>query len=208
MPLRQQLNREKAGFRAGHDTNLPDLSAIARRAKAEAKSPRRDDGSGQAAIREVDTSKDVITHCVDWPTYPHEPHQATALRRSRTEARPRRADNAKKGLTHRGPLQKPGWSGAKSGAATRVNVAPHCAEFIIGRAFARPVGFMRATGHARQATTALSLRRRGTRHPAEQLRLLLPRSLDQPVGRVLDRRPDPRDEFTARQVRRQRIEEF
>src|SRR6266480_1047658 len=61
MPLRQQLNREKAGFRAGHDTSLPDLSAIARRAKAEAKSLRRDDGSGQAVIRDVDTSKDVIT---------------------------------------------------------------------------------------------------------------------------------------------------
>jgi hypothetical protein len=37
------------GFRAGHDTSLP-----------EAKSLRRDDGSGQAAIRVVDASSDVI----------------------------------------------------------------------------------------------------------------------------------------------------
>jgi hypothetical protein len=37
----------------------------------------------------------VITLSADWPTCSsHEPHQATALRRSRTEASPRRMDNA------------------------------------------------------------------------------------------------------------------
>ena len=43
----QQPNRENSGFRAGHDTSLP-----------EAKSLRRDDGSGQAVIREVGTQCD------------------------------------------------------------------------------------------------------------------------------------------------------
>src|SRR5262249_30440990 len=47
------------------------------------KSLRWDGGSGQAVIRDV-----AFDHAlVDWPTCPlYEPHQATALRRSRTEA--------------------------------------------------------------------------------------------------------------------------
>ena len=61
----------------------------------EAKSLRRDDGSGQAAIREVASTSDHAS--VDWPTCSsHAPHQATALRRSRTEASARRVDDAKR----------------------------------------------------------------------------------------------------------------
>jgi len=41
--------------------------------------------------------KDVITLSADWPTCSSlELHQATALCRSRTEASPRRMDNAKR----------------------------------------------------------------------------------------------------------------
>src|ERR1700676_649839 len=55
----------------------------------EAKSLRRDDGPDQADTRVVDASNDVITLSADWPACSsHEPHQATALRRSRTEASP------------------------------------------------------------------------------------------------------------------------
>ena len=46
----QQPDRENQGFRAGQDTSLP-----------EAKSLRRDDGSGQAVMRVVDASNDAIT---------------------------------------------------------------------------------------------------------------------------------------------------
>src|SRR5437660_1479791 len=42
-----------------------------------------------------------------------QPHQVAAPRRPRTEARPRRADNAK-GLTNRGPLQKGGQRRARA----------------------------------------------------------------------------------------------
>jgi hypothetical protein len=64
-------------------------------------------------MRDVDTSNNVITLPVDWSTYPlNDPHQVTASRRSRTEARARRMDDAKKGLTNRGPLQKPAWESA------------------------------------------------------------------------------------------------
>src|ERR1700686_2898732 len=67
------------------------------RALPEAKSLRRDDGPGQAVTRVVDASNDVITLSADWPTCSsHEPHQATALRRSRTEASARRVDDAKR----------------------------------------------------------------------------------------------------------------
>src|ERR1700721_374579 len=60
------------------------------RALPEAKSLRRDDGPGQAVTPVVDASNDVITLSADWPTCSsHEPHQAMALRRSRTEASPR-----------------------------------------------------------------------------------------------------------------------
>src|ERR1700682_2631775 len=63
----------------------------------EAKSLRRDDGPGQAVTRVVDASNDVITLSADWPTCSsHEPHQATALRRSRTEASARQVDYAKR----------------------------------------------------------------------------------------------------------------
>src|SRR6202163_4446526 len=59
------------------------------RALPEAKSLRRDDGPDQADTRVVDASNDVITLSADWPACSsHEPHQATALRRSRTEASP------------------------------------------------------------------------------------------------------------------------
>ena len=45
----------------------------------------------------VDASSDAITPSADWPACSsHEPHQATALRRSRTEASARRVDNAKR----------------------------------------------------------------------------------------------------------------
>src|SRR3954447_19193419 len=71
----------------------------------EAKSLRRDDGSGQTVARQV-ALRSRIRRLVGLILF--YPHQAAALRRPRTEARPRRADNAKKGLTHRGPLQKGG----------------------------------------------------------------------------------------------------
>jgi hypothetical protein len=59
------------------------------------RSPCRDEGPGQAVTRVVDASNDVITLSADWPTCSsHEPHQATALRRSRTEASARQADRA------------------------------------------------------------------------------------------------------------------
>ena len=58
------------------------------------------------------------------------------------------------------------------------------------------------------ATGLNASRRRRTRHPAEQLRLLAARRLDQPVGGVLDHGGDARDEFAARQAGRQRIEKF
>ncbi len=48
----------------------------------------------------------------------HDLHQVTAACRSRTEASPRRLDDAK-GLTSQGPLQKPGLSIAKSGIVPR-----------------------------------------------------------------------------------------
>src|SRR5258705_11264470 len=96
-PQRPNNTEDKPGFgRAPHQA-LP-----------EAKSLRRDDGPGQAVMRVVDASNDAITLSADWPACSsHEPHQATALRRSRTEASARRVDDAKKGLTLRGPLQKP-----------------------------------------------------------------------------------------------------
>ncbi len=65
-------------------------------APPEAKSLRRDDGPGQAVTRVVDASNDVITLSADWPDlFLYESHQATALRRSRTEASTRRVDDAK-----------------------------------------------------------------------------------------------------------------
>jgi hypothetical protein len=75
---------------------------------SEAKSLCRDDGSGQADIRVVD----AISRC----DHAHRrlaglsstnPIRRRPLCRSRTEASPRQVDHAKKGLTHRGPLQKP-----------------------------------------------------------------------------------------------------
>src|SRR3954451_10217549 len=75
----------------------------------EAKSLRRDDGSGQTVARQV-ALRSRIRRLVGLILF--YPHQAAALRRPRTEASPRRADNAKKGLTHRGPLQKGGPSEA------------------------------------------------------------------------------------------------
>ncbi len=44
--------------------------------------------------------------------------------------------------------------------------------------------------------------------PAEQLRLLGARRLDQPVGGLLDHRADADDEFAPRQAGRQGVEEF
>src|SRR6202022_825407 len=76
----------------GIDSSRPVTEAL-----PEAKSLRRDDGPGQAVTRVVDASNDVITLSADWPTCSsHEPHQATALRRSRTEASARQVDYAKR----------------------------------------------------------------------------------------------------------------
>jgi len=77
------------GFRAGHDTSLP-----------EAKSLRRDDGSDQAIIRVVDASHDAITLSVDWPTCSSlEPHQATATAPIPYRSRFPASGWRKKGLT-------------------------------------------------------------------------------------------------------------
>src|SRR6267154_4463398 len=54
----------------------------------------------------------------------------------------------------------------------------------------------------------LTLRRRRTLHPAEQLRLLATPRLDQPVGGVLDAGGNAGVEFLAGEARRQGIEEF
>src|SRR6266446_2381458 len=79
----------QTGFRAGHHTGL----SLKRSPFA------RDDGPGQAVMRVVDASNDAITLSADWPAWSsHEPHQATALRRSRTEASARRVDDAKRDL--------------------------------------------------------------------------------------------------------------
>jgi hypothetical protein len=64
------------GFRAGQDTSLP-----------EARSRRRDDGSGQAAIQ-ADGTDHAHTRLVDLILF--KPHQVAVSRRPRTEARPRR----------------------------------------------------------------------------------------------------------------------
>jgi hypothetical protein len=102
-PWPRQPNKELQNFRAGYDTSLP-----------EAKSLRRDDGQ----VRPPSGMWHSTTPLVDWPTILCEPHQVAAARRPRTEASPRRLDN-ERGLTRRGPLQKPGWSAATSGAALR-----------------------------------------------------------------------------------------
>ncbi|WP_275191197.1 hypothetical protein, partial [Bradyrhizobium sp. CSA112] len=63
---------------------------------------------GQADIRVVDISSDMITLSVDWPTYP-----LTNPIRRRPCADPVQKQVSgermtQKGLTNRGPLQKPG----------------------------------------------------------------------------------------------------
>ena len=79
---------------AGHDTSLP-----------EARCRRRDDGSRQAAIREVAQT----TPTVDWPTYPLQTPSGGGLAptpdRSKTPAK-RTNRKWKEGLTNQGPLQK------------------------------------------------------------------------------------------------------
>jgi len=90
----QRLNGERHNsFRAGHGTR-----------------PSRSESPFAGTMDQVRPlpTRSLREHAnVDWSTYPFQPHQVAALRRPRTEARPRRADNAK-GLTNRGPLQKGG----------------------------------------------------------------------------------------------------
>src|SRR5438309_803386 len=90
---RRSNEGELKSFRAGYDTSLP-----------EAKSLRRDDGSGQAAIRDVAST----TPLVDWPTILCEPHQVAAARADPVQKQVSGDWMTKKGLTRRGPLQKPG----------------------------------------------------------------------------------------------------
>jgi Transposase and inactivated derivatives len=81
----------------GLNGGQPVFGRAPHQALPEAKSLRRDDGPGQAVMRVVDASNDAITLSADWPACSsHEPHQATALRRSRTEASARRVDDAKR----------------------------------------------------------------------------------------------------------------
>src|SRR5882724_2512125 len=92
-PLLRQPDRENSRV-FGRVTTLGQL---------EAKSLRRDDGSGQTARFAVA----ICPRGLDWPaSSSSDPIRWRPPRRPRTEARPRRVDDAKKGLTRRGPLQK------------------------------------------------------------------------------------------------------
>src|SRR6202022_3717541 len=100
-PRRQPLNRETQVFGRVTTPAFPKRSPFA------------------GTMDQVRPSSGMSTHrrCdhafVDWPTYPHESHQATALRRSRTEARPRRVDNAKRDSLIEARYRSPDYSHRK-----------------------------------------------------------------------------------------------
>src|SRR6185436_16992947 len=79
---RVRITRRAQGFRVGHDTRpFPKRSPFA---------------GTEDQVRPQSGMSASTTLSVDWPTCPpYEPHQATALRRSRTEASSQRADDAK-----------------------------------------------------------------------------------------------------------------
>src|ERR1700674_33679 len=95
----EQRNRTNEGetiqtaFGRGHDTSLP-----------EARSRRRDDGSGQAATRVVATHH-AQRRLADL-SLSFKPHQVAAQRRPRTEARPRRkgSSQAERGIDKSRPV--------------------------------------------------------------------------------------------------------
>jgi hypothetical protein len=106
--LRQPDRRRKTVFGRVTTPGLP-----------EAKSLRRDDGSGQAVAHPVgrDHAKRRLADLILF-----QPHQVAALRRPRTEARPRRADNAK-GIDQSRPVTE-GWAKALLRRAHHLS-APH-----------------------------------------------------------------------------------
>src|SRR5580692_7626098 len=110
----EQRNRTNEGetiqtaFGRGHDTSLP-----------EARSRRRDDGSGQAATRVVATDH-AQRRLADLSSF--KPHQVAAQRRPRTEARPRRkgSSQAERGIDKSRPVTEARVEPAKPGMLPRV----------------------------------------------------------------------------------------